>query len=62
MENALRKLAVVDNPAIVQQVIGLEAELSGIEADIFTREIEMDALVDRLYGLPETDAKIVRLG
>jgi hypothetical protein len=62
MANALRKLAVVDNPAVVQQVINLEAELSGIEADIFTQEIEMNALVDRLYGLSEADAKIVRLG
>jgi hypothetical protein len=60
--NALRKLAVVDNPAIVQQVINLEAELSGIEADILTKEIEMNALVDRLYGLSEADAGIVRLG
>jgi hypothetical protein len=62
MANALRKLAVVDNPAIVQQVIKLEAELSRIEADILTKEIEMNDLVDRLYGLSEADAKIVRLG
>ena len=62
MANALRKLAVVDNPEIVQQVIKLEAELSCIEADILTKEIEMNDLVDRLYGLSEADAKIVRLG
>jgi len=60
LANALRKLAVADNPAVVQQVIGLEAELSTIEADILTKEIGMNDLVNRLYGLSEAEAEIVR--
>jgi hypothetical protein len=60
LANALRKLAVQDNPAVVQQVIGLAADLSAIEAGIFKKEEEMDALVDGLYGLSETEIKMVR--
>jgi hypothetical protein len=51
---------VADNPAVVQQVIGLEVELSAIEADILTKEIGMNDLVNRLYGLSEAEAEIVR--
>jgi hypothetical protein len=59
LANALRKLAVPDNPAIVQQVIGLTAELTAIEADIFAQEDQMNTLVDRLYGLSEADMRMV---
>ena len=62
LASALRKLAATDNPAVVQQVISLAAKLSSIEADIFTKEGEMNALIDRLYGLWEADIKIVRNG
>jgi hypothetical protein len=34
LANALRKLSVQDNLAVVQQVIALEAELSAIEAKL----------------------------
>jgi hypothetical protein len=54
-----QKLAVTDNPAAVQQVIGLAAELSSIEIDIFAKENEMNALVDRLYKLSEYDIKLI---
>ncbi len=62
LANSLRRLAITDNPAIVQQVIGLAAELCAIEADILAKENAMNALIDQLYGLPEADAKIVANG
>jgi hypothetical protein len=46
--NALRKLVVADNTALVQQIITLEAELSGLEANIARQEAEMNALVNGL--------------
>ncbi len=60
LANALRKLAVSDNQAVVQQVIALTAELVAIEADIFAKEDEMNAIVDRLYGLSEADIKMMK--
>lgn len=60
--NALRKLAVADNPAVVQQVITLEAELAALEADIAKKEAAMNALVERLYGLTETEISLVAKG
>jgi len=60
LANALRKLAVSDNQAVVQQVIDLTAELVAIEADIFAKEDEMNAIVDRLYGLSEADIKMMK--
>ena len=38
LSNALLKVAVADNAAIVQQVIALEGELAALETDILARE------------------------
>jgi TaqI-like C-terminal specificity domain len=62
LANALRKLAVQDNPAVVQQVIALETELSAIEAKIVAGERDMNALVDHLYGLSEAEAGLLACG
>jgi hypothetical protein len=59
LANALRKLAVADNPAVVQQIIALEHELSALEADIARQEGEMNALVYRLYGLSQADIALI---
>jgi hypothetical protein len=59
LANALRKLVVADNPALVQQIIELEAELSTIEFNIAHQEAEMNALINRLYGLTEAEAQLV---
>jgi hypothetical protein len=60
LANALRKLAVADNPAVVQQIIALEQELSALEADIARQESEMNSLVYRLYGLSQADIGLVQ--
>lgn len=57
--NALRKLAVADNAAIVQQVIALEAELAALETDILTKETEMETTIYRLYGVTEAERKLI---
>jgi hypothetical protein len=62
LASALRKLATTDNSAIVKQVIKLEVELSDIEAEISVQEAELNALIDRLYGLSEAEAKMVKNG
>jgi hypothetical protein len=59
LANALRKLVVADNPALVQQIIALEAELSKLEADIAGQEAAMNALINRLYGLTEAEVQMV---
>jgi hypothetical protein len=62
LANALRKLVVADNTALVQQIIALEKELSALEANIARQEAEMNALVNRLYGLTEAEAQLVAKG
>jgi hypothetical protein len=59
LANALRKVGVRDNPAVVQQVIALEAELSAIEAKIAAEERDMNALVDHLYDLSDAEARLL---
>jgi hypothetical protein len=62
LANTLRKLVVADNPALVQQIIALEGELSELEADIARQEAEMNAIVNHLYGLTEAEAQLVTKG
>ena len=57
--NALRKLVVADNPALVQQIIALEADLSELETTIARQEAEMNTLIYALYGLTEDEARLV---
>ena len=62
LANALRKLVVPDNPALVQQIIALEAELSDLEAKIEREEAEMNTVVNNLYGLTEAGARMIENG
>ncbi|MGH7087655.1 MAG: hypothetical protein ACREFQ_02010 [Stellaceae bacterium] len=62
LANALRKLAVPDNRALVQQIIALEGELSALEADIARQETEMNALVNRLCAVTESEARLIANG
>ena len=62
VSNALRKLVVADNPALVQQIIALEGELSKLEADIARQEGEMNGLINRLYGLSPAEEQLVTKG
>lgn len=59
LANALRKLAVADNPAVVEQIIALEKELSALDADIARKELEMNALVYHLYALSQADITLI---
>ena len=59
LAKALRNLAVPDNPALVQQIIALEGELSTLDADIIRQEAEMNALVNRLYGLTHAEVTLI---
>jgi hypothetical protein len=60
LANALRKLAVADNPAVVQQIIELEGELAEIEANIARQEAAMNALVNHLHGLTDADVVLIK--
>ena len=53
---------MADNPVLVQQIIALEGELSKLEADIACQEAEMDALINRLYGLSAAEEQMVTKG
>jgi Eco57I restriction-modification methylase/TaqI-like C-terminal specificity domain len=62
LANALRKLAVPDNPETMRQVIRLESELAALEVDIDRQEKEMNDLVDSLFGLTDADKAIIAKG
>ncbi len=62
LASALRKLVVTDNPALVQQIVALEAELSERETKISCHEAEMNACINRLYGLTEAEAQMIAKG
>lgn len=59
LANALRSLVVMDNPAMVQQIIALESELSEQEADIAHQEAKLNALINQLYGLTDAEARMI---
>jgi hypothetical protein len=59
LANGLRKLAVADNPAVVQQIITLERELSRLEADTTQHEAEINVLIYRLYDLTDDDIALI---
>jgi hypothetical protein len=62
LADALRKLTVGDNPALVEQIITLESEFSVLDREIMRQEAEMNALVNRLYGLSDADRLLVEKG
>lgn len=62
LATALRRLAAPDNPALVQQIVALEAELSALDADIRRQEAGMNGLVNSLYDLTEAEARMVAKG
>jgi len=62
LANALRRLVVPDNPALVTQIIALEAELSSLELEISRLESETNALINSLYGLTEAEVRMVAKG
>jgi hypothetical protein len=45
LANGLRKLALADNPAVVEQIITLERELARLEANIAQQEAETNSVV-----------------
>jgi len=60
--NALRKLVVADNSALVQQIVALAAELSKLEAKIASEESEINAFINRLYRLTDAEARLMAKG
>lgn len=60
--NALRKLAVTDNAALVKQIITLEETLSALEGEISEEEAAMDATIYRLYDLTAEDIQLIEAG
>jgi hypothetical protein len=55
----LRKLAVPDNPAIVNQIVAFEAELSAVDRDIERQEVEMNSIVYNLYGVTDEEIDLI---
>ncbi len=60
--NALRKLAVTDNAALVKQIIELEGELTRLEADIAKEEEDINQIIYSLYGLNEQEINLIKAG
>jgi hypothetical protein len=56
---ALRKLAVPDNPSVVQQIIDLEQALATTDAEIRRQENELNQITYGLYQLSEQEIAIV---
>ncbi|MDP3076099.1 Eco57I restriction-modification methylase domain-containing protein [Bradyrhizobium sp.] len=57
--NALRRLAVPDNDAVVKQIIDLERELSANDAEIRRQEAELNKVVYDLYQLTQQEISMV---
>ena len=57
--NALRKLAVTENAALVKQIIELEGELTALEAKIAKEEHDVNQLIFDLYGLSEQEISLI---
>lgn len=62
LANALRRLVVPDNKALVSQLISLEAELSSLEGKLAKEEDATNALINKLYKLNEAEARLVAKG
>jgi hypothetical protein len=57
--NALRSVAIPDNPALVAQIIDLERELSALEVQIAAAEAAMNEAFYKLYNLTEREIALV---
>ncbi len=62
LANALRSLALPDNPVVVEQVVAAVRELDTCEAAIRKTEAEMNELVFALYGLTPAERALVAAG
>ena len=62
LANALRKIRVTDNPAIVTQVIERQEELAQLERDIAIVEVELNEIVFHLYDLDADQIRMVMGG
>lgn len=60
--NALRKMIVTENKALVDQIIELEVQLSDLEGQIKAEEAEINALTYTLYGLTAEEIQMVEQG
>ena len=58
--NALRKLAVTDNKALVNQIIDLEEELSKLEEEIANEEEDNNQVIYALYGLNKQEINFIK--
>jgi hypothetical protein len=54
--------AFEDNPALVQQIIALESELSALESRIERQETEINIMINHLYGLTEAEKQLIAAG
>ena len=59
--DALRKIAVTENKALIEQVISLQATLNETEEKIGKAESEMNAITYQLYGLSKEQIAHVEL-
>lgn len=61
LANALRKIRVTDNPAIVSQVIERQQELAALQQDLTVAEVDLNEIVFRLYDLNAEQVRRVML-
>ena len=55
----LRKLGDTNNPAVIQQLIDLQEELSALDTEIAGSEQELNTLLYELYGLSPAETRLV---
>ena len=60
--DALRKLAVTENQALVKQIIELERELTSLETKIDNNENELNQLIYSLYRLNQKEISMIEDG
>ena len=58
----LLKLRKTSNPAIIKQVVKIDADIEALDSEIARAEDDMNQLTYRLYKLTEEEIKLVKGG
>jgi hypothetical protein len=57
--DALRRLAIPRDPALVRQILSLDGELERLDAEIRETEARIEAVLAELYGLTNEDRQMI---
>jgi seryl-tRNA synthetase len=62
LTSLLLKLRKTSNPAIIKQVVGIDADIETLDSEIAQAENDMNQLTYRLYKLTEEEIRLIEGG